>query len=364
MTCDMFRKFNIDQTNHNNSYSSTQSTMRKLSSSEVDRITQKLISGQSHREIKASTGASLGSISKIRSSNCPGLPRSFGGRPSTLSPANVQYATSLLNRGKAKYATTVARRLSDITNKPIHPQTVRRCLKEAGLKARKKVKKPYLSKKNKQDRLDFAIKHRHFTEDDWKKFIWSDESKINRFGSDGMSWVWVPAGEGLSNKTIQPTVKYGGGRIMIWGCMTWEGVGYCCKIDGNMDADLYVQILEEDLLATTEYYGLNAEDYIFQQDNDPKHTSKKAKKWFQDNGIEVLKWPAQSPDLNPIEHLWDYLKKKLLEYEHPPKGMLELWERIEKEWNAIPASVCQNLIASMPRRMEAVIKAKGGNTKY
>ncbi len=80
--------------------------------------------------------------------------------------------------------------------------------------------------------------------------------------------------------------------------------------------------------------------------------------------MNVLKWPAQSPDLNPIEHLWDHLKRRLGEYETAPNGILELWERIEKEWEAIPASECQKLIESMPRRVEQVIKAKGGYTKY
>ena len=91
---------------------------------------------------------------------------------------------------------------------------------------------------------------------------------------------------------------------------------------------------------------------------------KLATKWFQDHGMDPLKWPAQSPDLNPIEHLWDYIKRKLGEYEHPPKGILELWERIEVEWNKIPKEECQKLIESMPRRVAAVLKAKGGHTKY
>ena len=89
-----------------------------------------------------------------------------------------------------------------------------------------------------------------------------------------------------------------------------------------------------------------------------------ASNWLEDHGFTVMDWPPQSPDLNPIEHLWEHLKKRLKEYENPPKGILELWERVEKEWEAISTETCQNLIASMPRRMEAVIKAKGGYIKY
>ena len=68
--------------------------------------------------------------------------------------------------------------------------------------------------------------------------------------------------------------------------------------------------------------------------------------------------------MNPIEHLWNHLKRKLGEYEVPPIGILELWERVEEEWNKISAEVCQNLIESMPRRAAAVVKAKGGYTMY
>ena len=86
--------------------------------------------------------------------------------------------------------------------------------------------------------------------------------------------------------------------------------------------------------------------------------------WFKDNEIKVLLWPAQSPDLNPIEQLWEHLKRRLGEYPNPPGGILELWERTQEEWSKIEPSVCQNLIESMPRRIKAVLEAKGGYTKY
>ena len=101
--------------------------------------------------------------------------------------------------------------------------------------------------------------------------VQSDETKTNCLGSDGCKWVWKKPGEGLGDRLVEGTVKFGGGSIMIWGCMTWEGVGYATKIDGRMDCSLYLQILRDELLNSLEHYGLNPPDIIFQQDNNPKH---------------------------------------------------------------------------------------------
>ena len=79
---------------------------------------------------------------------------------------------------------------------------------------------------------------------------------------------------------------------MLWGCMCWDGIGYSCKIDGRMDGDLYIEILEDELMKSIDYHGKTPSDIIFQQDNDPKHTSKLAKSWFKDHGIQVMEWPA------------------------------------------------------------------------
>ena len=131
-----------------------------------------------------------------------------------------------------------------------------------------------------------------------------------------------------------------------------------------MDGELYEGILEDELMKTLEWFGQDVEDIIFQHDNDPKHTCKRVKNWFKTNNMEVLQWPAQSPDLNPIEHFWYHLKKQVKDYKEPAGEVTELWERIEKRWEEISQEKCQRLIESMPRRIRAVIKANGGYTKY
>jgi len=232
------------------------------------------------------------------------------------------------------------------------------------MKAATKQKKPKLRPHHIRQRPEFAQKYQHWTVDDWKRVIWSDETKINRLGCDGRNWVWRKPGEALTERHIQPTVKYGGGSLMIWGCMTAKGVGYMCRVDGNMDAQLYTNILNDELLGTLDYYHLDQSDIVFQHDNDSKHTSRMATNWLKENGIEVLDWPPQSPDLNPIEHLWWHLKRRLAGYEDAPTSMHELWTRVEMEWEAIPTDVCVGLIESMPRRVAAVLRARGSYTKY
>ena len=151
---------------------------------------------------------------------------------------------------------------------------------------------------------------------------------------------------------------------MVLGCMGWNGVEKLIEVQGNMDKVQYCEILEGGVQESFEKLEMVDGEHYFQQDNDPKHTSGLAAQWFEDNNIQVLGWPAQSRDMNPIEHLWEHLKRCLKEYPTPPKGVHELWDRLAEEWGEIPPEVCQNLIESMPRWIQAVIKAKGGHTKY
>ncbi len=338
--------------------------MHPLSKTTITTITSLLTTGHSYASIKAQTGASAGAITKIHQDYCPEVAVSSGGHPKKLTTANILYTKHVIHTSKIKNAVQASKTLSTLNNNNITPQTVCNALKSTGMISVAKQRKPLLVARHRKARLEFAERHLEWTVEDWKKVLWSDETKINRFGSDGRDQVWIDKENRKDPRRIKQTVKFGGGNLMMWGCMGWEGVGYATRIEGKMDAELYTTILGDELLNTLEWFDLDVEDVYFQQDNDPKHTSKMAKKWFEDHGFKVLTWPAQSPDLNPIEHLWNYLKRKLNEYEISPKSLHKLWERVEKEWEAIPKSFVQDLIASMPRRCAAVVEAKGGHTKY
>jgi hypothetical protein len=137
-----------------------------------------------------------------------------------------------------------------------------------------------------------------------------------------------------------------------------------CKIDDIMDAELYTQILKEELMGTIEFYGIDQNEIIFQQDNDPKHTSKLAKETFDELNLKVMEWPSQSPDLNPIEHYWGHVARELKRRTGILTSKEELWVELEKILSETNKDLCRKLIGTMPRRVLDVIKAKGGYTKW
>lgn len=338
--------------------------MKRLNDEIRNNIVSLLDAGLSSRQIEVQMGVSRRTIDVLRAQVRPNIQKSIGGRPAKLTEANKRWIVRNIMSGRSDNATQLSQRLTNEANISVSTETIRRTLRQAGLKASVKPKKPRLLPRHIKDRLEFAIRYEHWTVDDWKRVVWSDETKINRLGCDGREWVWKKPGSKLTLQHVQGTIKFGGGSLLLWGCMMAQGTGYAARIDGRMDAELYTKILDDEFLQTLEHFGLERNDIIFQQDNDPKHTSKAATQWFKNHNIKVLQWPAQSPDLNPIEHLWWHLKQQLAAYETEPVSMHQLWERVEEEWDKIPPQVCFNLVESMPRRIAAVLKAKGGYTKY
>jgi hypothetical protein len=169
--------------------------------------------------------------------------------------------------------------------------------------------------------------------------------------------------EDLEPGMVQETTKFGGSKLQVWGCLTAQGVGYACSLPEGLDAETYLGILEDELMQTIDLYFKRASGVIFQQDGASIHTAKVIKAHLKRQKFTVLPWPAHSPDLSPIENLWADLKKRLLD-RHPEMTKKNIWEVVDAEWENTPKELCATLLHSMPNRLQEVIKAHGGYTKY
>ena len=167
-----------------------------------------------------------------------------------------------------------------------------RIFKRNNLKSVIKTKKLLLTDRHKKACFEFAKKYKNWNYDDWYKVVWSDESKFNLFKSDGREYYWKWLGELLKDQHVKGIIKFGEREIFIWGYFMTRNIKYLCKIEGDMDATLYIQILEKNLLETLNYYEYNINDIIFQYDNDLKYKTCITKTWLKDNNILVLNWPA------------------------------------------------------------------------
>ncbi|KAK3551411.1 hypothetical protein QTP70_017294, partial [Hemibagrus guttatus] len=231
----------------------------------------------------------------------------------------------------------------------VHDSTIRKRLGKNGLHGRVPRRKPLLSKKNIKARLSFARKHLDDPQDFWENTLWTDETKIELFGRSVSHYVWCKSNTAFQKKNIIPTVKYGGGSVMVWGCFAASGPGRLAVINGTMNSAVYQKILKENVRPSVCDLKLKR-TWVLQQDNDPKHTSKSTSEWLKKNKMKTLEWPSQSPDLNPIEMLWHDLKKVV--HARKPSNVAELQQFCKDEWAKIPPQCCNRLIATMARAEE------------
>jgi transposase len=240
--------------------------------------------------------------------------------------------------------------------------TIRRALKDARLRSCVTRRKPLLTDVHMANRLAWAREHQHWTVKQWRRVLWSDESTFHQFQQNRHSRVWREPEEEFDPSCLSATVKHSPG-CMFWGCFSYKGLGPLVALRGSVTGETHARTLRRYAFPTMRKFFRRG-DGLFQEDNARPHTSKVATTTREESGLRFLPWPAQSPDLNPIENLWDKIKRKVYARRKKPKNLRELQKSVKAAWKAISLKDIQALVDSMPRRIQKCIEANGGPTKY
>ncbi|KAG2468538.1 TCB1 transposase, partial [Polypterus senegalus] len=332
---------------------------KELSVDLQDRIVSRHKSGEGYRKMSAALMVPMSTVASIirkwkKFETTRNLPRA--GWPSKLSDRGRRALVREVTKNPMVTLSELQRSSME-RGEPSRRTSISAAIHQPGLYGRVARQRPLVSKRHMAAHLEFTKRHLKDSQTMRNKILWSDETKIELFGVNARRHVWRKPGTAHHQANTIPTVKHGGGSIMLWGA----GTGRLVRIKGKMTAAMYRDILDENLLQSALDLRLGRR-VIFQQDNDPKHTAKIPKEWLQDNSVNVLEWPSQSPDLNPIEHLWRDLKMAV--HRHFSSNLMELERCCKDEWAKLAKDWCAKLVASYSKRLEAGIAAKGASTKY
>ncbi|UYV77730.1 hypothetical protein LAZ67_15002072 [Cordylochernes scorpioides] len=242
--------------------------------------------------------------------------------------------------------TAILQHVQDTLDHSISTRTISRRLVANGLHSCRPLRRLPLTPPNRRQRLEWC-RARSTWMTEWHRVVFSDESRFCLSSDSRRVRVWRRRGESSNPAAIveRPTVRQRG--IMVWGAIAYDSRSPLLRIQGTMTAQRYV---DDVLRPVTLPYLQGVPNALYQQDNARPHTARISQQALQD--VQMLPWPPYSPDLSPIEHVWDIIGRRLRALPQPPSED-ELWQMVEREWRAIPQDAIRTLIDSLPRRVAA-----------
>ena len=313
--------------------------------------------GMSEREIAERLGIGKSTVHEWIVKHRQGRlePRFQTGRPKKTSERANRRLCRLANSDPCISAS----RLQTQWGENVSVWTVYRRLRTRLLRKYRRLLRPLLTRENRHQRELWCRRYNLWLENRWHRVVWSDESRFRLFTNDGRVRVWRKRGERLNKRFIKETVTAGGGSVHVWGAFWRGGRSRLRVLRGNVTGQTYIQTLT-DFIQTE---GL-PQRWILQDDNATAHRSAIVRRFKELNGIETLPWPAKSPDLNPIEHVWDRMGREIQAREQRPANLRQLEDSLVDVWNDIPQDYLDTLADSIRRRIGAVLESKGGPTRY
>ena len=243
----------------------------------------------------------------------------------------------------------------------VYEQTIRNRLREAGIRSRSRARVPRLTLAHRQFRLQFARDHINWTARQWRRVYFSDESRFCLYSNDSRIRTWRRRNERFDRRCIMPVRAYNGGSVMVWGCISVTGrTDLVILPPPAMTSNRYINdVLRPHVLPLRRLH----QNFVFMQDNARPHTANVTRRFFERHDVTLLPHPPNSPDLNPIEHIWDEMERRLRHREEQPHNLNELGEALRQIWNESPQNLIQRCI-NMRERLQAIINQRGGNTRY
>uniref|UniRef100_A0A6I8RG85 Uncharacterized protein n=1 Tax=Xenopus tropicalis TaxID=8364 RepID=A0A6I8RG85_XENTR len=314
---------------------------KELSKDVRDKIVDLHKAGMGYKTISKKLGekvTTVGAIVRKWKENKMTINRPRSGAPRKISPRGV---SMILRKVKKHPRTTREELVNDLklAGTTVTKKTIGNTLHHNGLKSCRARKVPLLKKAHVQARLKFANEHLNDSVSDWEKVLWSDETKIELFGINSTRCVWRKKNAAYDPQNTIPTVKHGGGNILLWGCFSAKGTGQLIRINGKMDGAMYREILNDNLLPSARKLKMGR-GWVFQHDNAPKHTAKATKEWLKKKHI------------------------KLRVAQRQPRNLRDLEMICKEEWTNIPPKMCANLVINYKKCLTSVLANKGFSTKY
>jgi len=231
-----------------------------------------------------------------------------------------------------------------------------------GYFARRPAKKPALTRRHREERLALTAHWIDLPLNHWRHVVFADESRFLLHRADGRVRVRRLVGERFQDDCVEGTVVHGGGSVHVWAAMHNGGKSELVILEENVNGVRYRNILEQHLLPWVR--ATFGENFAFPDDNAPPHRARVTIQFLEEEDIMTRPQPAKSPDLNPIEHLWDELQRAVDKRDVKPANLNQLSAALTEEWQELTGEKLTNLVNSMPRRLQVGINSRGGHTRY